>query len=68
MEAQSHIIVDLKSIVLGNRRLTDLDTELEQLAMEARRTPERVGIAHLANQPANVVIYSSAPWPDRQRQ
>ena len=49
--------------VLGNRRLTDLDTELEQLAMYARRTPELVGIAHLADQPANVVIYRSAPWP-----
>ena len=49
--------------VLSNRRLTDLDTELEQLAMDARRTPERVGIGHLADQPANVVIYRSAPWP-----
>src|SRR5215472_7796521 len=48
--------------VLGNRRLTDLDTELEQLAMYARRTPELVGIAHLADQPGNVVIYRSAPW------
>src|SRR5271170_2561550 len=42
--------------VLGNRGLADLNAELEQLAMNPRRSPERVGAAHLPNQFANFSI------------
>jgi hypothetical protein len=35
--------------VLRHCRLGDLDAELEQLAMNARRAPQRIGKAHLAN-------------------
>jgi hypothetical protein len=34
--------------VLRDRRLTDLDTEFEQLAVDPRCTPEQVGAAHPA--------------------
>jgi len=37
--------------------LTDLDAELEQLAMDPRRTPERVGAAHLPNQVTNLALH-----------
>jgi len=43
--------------VLGDRGLADLDTELEQFAMDPGRTPERVGAAHLPNQIANLAIH-----------
>ena len=33
--------------VLGHGRLTDLDTELQQLAVDARRTSKRVADPHL---------------------
>jgi hypothetical protein len=37
-----------RTMHLATDRLTDLHTELEQLAVDARRTPERVGKACLA--------------------
>src|SRR6476660_2404385 len=37
----------------GNAGLADLDAELEQLSMDSRRSPQRVGDAHLADQSAN---------------
>jgi hypothetical protein len=40
--------------------LTDLDTELEELPVDARRTPERVGVAHRADQLANALVYRSS--------
>src|ERR1035437_1826758 len=36
--------------ILGNAGLSDLDTELEQLSMDPRRSPQRIGGAHLADQ------------------
>ena len=39
--------------VLGNAGLADVDAELEQFSMDAGSTPQRVGDAHLADQPAN---------------
>ncbi len=36
--------------VLRNRRLRDRQAQLQQLAMDPRRTPERVGAAHAPNQ------------------
>jgi hypothetical protein len=36
--------------IFGDRRLGDLDAELQQLAMNAWRTPERILSAHLPNQ------------------
>jgi hypothetical protein len=35
----------------GYARLTDIDTELEKLAVDARRTPEWICDAHLPDQP-----------------
>src|SRR6478735_9987062 len=40
--------------ILGDAGLADLDAKLEQLTMDSRRSPQRVGEAHLADQPANV--------------
>jgi hypothetical protein len=36
--------------------VADFNTDLQQLAMDARRTPERVGAAHLPDQLANLAI------------
>src|SRR6266849_4062451 len=49
--------------VLRNGGLADLDAELEQLAVDPRRTPERVGSAHLPNQFANLSIYRWSSGP-----
>jgi hypothetical protein len=47
--------------VLGDRRLADLDTELEQFAVDPRRAPERVGAAHLPNQVTNLALHRRPP-------
>src|ERR1700683_3048903 len=47
--------------VLGDCGLADLDAELEQLAMDPGRTPERGGAAHLPNQIANFAIHRRPP-------
>src|SRR4029077_18351108 len=39
--------------VFGDAGLADLDAELKQLAMDPRRSPQWVGIAHLADQPSS---------------
>jgi hypothetical protein len=36
--------------VLGHARLSDLDAELEELSLDPRRSPQRIGNAHLADQ------------------
>src|ERR1700680_5180099 len=38
--------------ILGYARLTDIDTELEELSMDPRRSPQRIGNANLADQPS----------------
>ena len=43
--------------VLGDRRLRDIDPQLEQFAMDARRTPKPIGQAHLADQAADLPWY-----------
>jgi len=43
--------------LLGDRSLADRDTEVEQLAMNSGRSPERVGAAHQPNQIANLALY-----------
>ena len=40
--------------VFGNCRLGDIEAQLEQLAMDARRSPQWVGPAHLANEGAQL--------------
>src|SRR5262245_52989914 len=40
--------------VFGDSRFGHLDTELEQLAMDPRRTPQPVGPAHLPDQLADL--------------
>ena len=42
--------------VLGDGRLADLNAELQQLAVDPRRTPEWVGAAHLPDQITNFAI------------
>jgi hypothetical protein len=37
--------------------LADLDAELQQLAVDARRTPEWVGAIHLPDQITHFAIY-----------
>ena len=36
--------------ILGNAGLADLNTKLEKLSMDSRRSPKQVGDAHLADQ------------------
>ena len=43
--------------VFGDRGLADVDPELEQFAVNARRAPQRVGQAHFADQLANFQGY-----------
>jgi hypothetical protein len=40
--------------VLGNGRLSDLDAEFEQLAMDTRRAPQRVLATDLSNETSDV--------------
>src|ERR1700738_4626001 len=35
--------------ILGHARLSDIDAELEKLTVDARRSPQRVGNAHLTD-------------------
>src|SRR6202011_6204082 len=35
--------------ILGHAGLPDFDTEIEQLSMDPRRSPQRIGNAHLAD-------------------
>src|ERR1035441_1270603 len=39
---------------LGHARLSDIDPELEQFSMDPRPAPQRIGNAHLADQPADL--------------
>src|SRR5258708_15631233 len=43
--------------VLGNRRLRDLDADLEKFAVDARRTPQPICQAHLPDQAADLPWY-----------
>ena len=36
--------------VFGDRGLPDIDAELEEFAVDARRAPEHVGDTHVANE------------------
>jgi len=49
--------------VLRNRSLPDIDAELEQLAVDARRTPKRICNAHLANEVADFSWDTRSPAP-----
>ena len=40
--------------VFGNCRLGDIEAQLEQLAMDARRSPKWVGPTHLGNEGAQL--------------
>src|SRR4030081_1694241 len=43
--------------VFGHARLSDIDAELEQLSMDPRRSPQRIGNAHLADKLAYLRRY-----------
>ncbi len=43
--------------VSANGRLADLNAELENLAMDPRCTPQRVGCTHLPDQLTNLAMY-----------
>src|SRR5882757_6723047 len=47
--------------VLCNARLADIDAELEQFAVDARRAPERVGQAHFPDQPTDLQRDARSP-------
>jgi hypothetical protein len=40
--------------VFGDGRFGDLDAELEQLAVDSRRTPQPIGLAHFPDQAADL--------------
>ena len=44
----------LRAMYLATVGLADIDAELEQLAVDPRRAPKRIGDGHLPNQLANV--------------
>src|ERR1700751_2424013 len=44
--------------VLGHAGLSDIDAELEEFAMDPRRSPQRIGNAHLADKLAYLRRYS----------
>ena len=46
--------------ILRNGGLADIDTELEELSMNAGSAPERIGEAHLPDQPPDFRRYA---WP-----
>src|ERR1700732_1574213 len=48
----------------GYARLTDIDTELEELSMDPRRSPQWVYDAHLSDQPA---YFQRHRWPTATR-
>src|SRR5665213_2062590 len=50
--------------ILRHARLPDIDTELEELAMDPRSTPEWVGQAHLVDQPPDLRRHL---WPPAAR-
>ena len=47
--------------VSANRGLAHVDAELEQLAMDAGRAPERVCLAHLADQITDLAAHPGPP-------
>src|SRR5260370_41222181 len=49
--------------VLGDRRLSDLNPELQQLTMDARRTPQPVGQAHVPDQAPDLPWYPRPTAP-----
>src|SRR6202171_228237 len=49
--------------VLGDRRLRDLDPKLEQLAVDAWRTPQPIGQAHLPDQAPDLPWYPRPTAP-----
>src|ERR1700694_4332756 len=44
--------------ILGHAGLSDIDVELEKLAMDPWRSPQRIANAHLADQPAYLQRHS----------
>ena len=46
--------------ILRHCRLGDIDPELEQFAMNARRSPQRIGAADLADQISRVFSYAGS--------
>jgi hypothetical protein len=49
--------------VLGDRRLSHFEAELQKFAMNARRAPERVISAHLADERPQLRVDLRAPSP-----
>lgn len=47
--------------VLGHHRFRHIDAELQQLTVDPRRTPQRIGRAHAANEGTNVRVYRRTP-------
>ena len=41
--------------ILGYARLTDIDADLEEFSMDPRRSPQRIGNAHLADKLASLM-------------
>jgi hypothetical protein len=49
--------------ILGYARLSDVDAELEQLSVDPRRSPQRIGNAHLADKLAYLRRHSWTGHP-----
>src|SRR6266540_3287322 len=45
-----------------DRGLADLDAELKQFPMDTWRAPQRIGLAHAADQITNFCAYSGSSW------
>lgn len=51
--------------LLGDRGLAAADPEFEEFTMDPRRTPQRIGLAHLADQGADIIVNRRAAAPAR---
>src|SRR5260370_31233541 len=49
--------------VFGDRRLGDLEPELEQFTMDARGAPQWILLAHPLDEVAQLTANSGPPWP-----
>ena len=49
--------------IFGNRRLGELEPELEQFTMDARSAPQWVLLAHPLDEFAQLTANSGSPWP-----
>src|SRR5260370_33672277 len=51
----------------GDRALRDVEAQLEELAVDSGRAPERVGERHLLDEGSQLQAHRRTPWPSTSR-